>query len=460
MGSFCKSYPLKLPIYAKTQGFTRALAVHKLPMGAIMAGITDKEVRALIAKAQREDRTATQADGMVPGLTVTASRTGVAAWVLRYYVGGKRKEATIGQFPVWGAADAREKAKTMRRAVDEGADVAVQKQADKLAKASLWSVNDLAASYFEKANRELAAHTWKQRKRQYEVYIKPFIGCLPAADVTPANVVHIVAKSAEAGKSIPRSVLIIVTQLFHHAVARAVCPSNPCRDVRESAVVGKAEPPKKRIGLTAIELAVFLPALTGIPRPYELGVRVILLTGVRVGTLTEAKISEFDLDAATWSVPHARRKNRRHTEGPFVIPLPGAAVEWIKELVSFADGSEYLLPVESRRHTDRRNPLSKRTTLGAWLDRMRQKNEAAWRRITPHDLRSTCKSWLSELRVDYETRQRYLDHALGGMDAIYDKADYLDRRRVVAEQWLDFLNQCEAGREQGKIVQLRPAVAA
>lgn len=72
-----------------------------------MAGITDKEIRALRTRAMNEKRTMTQADGLIPGLTVTASRTGIASWVLRYYVGGKRKEATIGQFPVWGAAAPR-----------------------------------------------------------------------------------------------------------------------------------------------------------------------------------------------------------------------------------------------------------------------------------------------------------------------------------------------------------------
>ena len=41
-----------------------------------MAGITDKEVRALIANAQKEGKTLTQADGMIAGLTFTASKAG------------------------------------------------------------------------------------------------------------------------------------------------------------------------------------------------------------------------------------------------------------------------------------------------------------------------------------------------------------------------------------------------
>ena len=44
--------------------------------------------------------------------------------------------------------------------------------------------------------------------------------------------------------------------------------------------------------------------------------------------------------------------------------------------------------------------------------------------------RSTCKSCLSELRVDYETRQRYSTDHVEGMDATGDKADYVEHRRA------------------------------
>lgn len=418
------------------------------------AGITDKEVRALIVRAQHEGRTVTQADGSVPGLTATASKAGTLAWVLRYRTGGKQREATIGQYPAWGAADAREHAKELRRSVDKGVDVAAEKQIAKLAKETEWTVDELATCYFEKAEKELAPHTYKQRKRLFETYINPHIGAFPATSIKPQHIVQVVAKSLEGGKTLPKTVLIVMTQLFHHAVARAVVGLNPCRDVRETAVVGKSDPPKPRVKLMLKELSAFLPALASIPRQYELAIRILLLTAVRVGTLTEAKIEEFDLERATWSVPHSRRKNRRHTTGPFVIPLPPAAVEWVRELIVLADRSEYLLPVEARRHSDARNAMSKRTTVGDWLDRMPGCGHD-WRRITPHDARATCRSWLTELKVPYEVRQRYLDHALRGMDVVYDKSDLIEQRREVADQWLGFMTKCEAGDEGAEILPLQ-----
>ncbi|UCV28121.1 tyrosine-type recombinase/integrase [Ferribacterium limneticum] len=423
-----------------------------------MAGITDKEVRSLITRAKSEGRTITHADGAVPGLTIGASRTGVASWVLRYYVQGKRKEATIGQYPAWGIADAREKAKELRRAVDDGVDVAQEKQRRKQEAISAVTVDALAKAYFEKAEKELSPHTFGQRKSIHERFVSPNIGTYRADSITPALIVDVVKKSLAAGKTLPNITLTHCSLIFAHAVGNAVRESNPCRDLKLSAIVGKQDAPKQRTALTAAELAAFLPALETIPRQYALAIRLILLTGVRVGTLTEAMISEFDLDAGHWLVPWERRKNRRHTTGPFVIPLPPMAVEWVRELIKLADRDAHLLPVESRRHSDGRNSMSKRTTVGDWLDKM-QGVGAKWRRITPHDLRSTCKSWLSELRVDYETRQRYLDHALEGMDAIYDKADFVEHRRAAADLWLSFLSNLESGKESTKILPFKPMAA-
>lgn len=423
-----------------------------------MAGITDKEARALVSKARGEGRAMTQADGTTPGLTLTASPAGNAAWVLRYYVAGKRKETTIGQYPTWSIVEARTKARELRRAVDEGVDVAVEKQRRKLDAAAAVTVDGLAAAYFEKAERELSRHTFNQRRSIHARFVSPLIGRLPAAAVKPVDVVQVVRKSLTGGRTLPNITLTHCSLIFSHAVGNAICEANPCRDLKLSAIVGKQEAPKLRAALTAAELATFLRALPGIPRPYALAMRLLLLTGVRVGTLAEARAAEFDVDAGLWRVPHERRKNRRHTSGPFEIPLPPEAVAWVRELLTLADGNEYLLPVETRRHTDTRNPLSKRGTLGDWLDRMRQASGGDWQRVTPHDLRSTCKSWLSALRVDYETRQRYLDHALEGMDAIYDKADYLEHRRAAAGLWLAFLNDCETGKEAAKVIRLPLAV--
>lgn len=430
-----------------------------------MAGITDKEVRALIGKAQREGKALFQADGSVPGLTISASKTGVASWYIRYRIAGKQKERTIGQYPAWGAAEAREKAKELRREIDNGVDVAIEKQREKQQALLAITVDMLAAEYFAKAERGMTLktgmrpHTFKQRKSIHDRYVSPLIGRFEASTITPAQVVNVVKKAEAGGKTLPDITLTHCNLIFAHGIGCGSCVVNPCRDLKLSAIVGPLAPPKQRIALGADELGNFLRELYRMPRHYELATRLMLLTGVRINTISEASISEFKPDFAVWEVPHERRKNRRHTTGPFIIPLPAQAVEWVRELIKLADTNEYLLPVNPIRGAGLRNPLSKRTTIAGWIDRVRTESGGKWRRITPHDLRSTCKSWLSELRVDYETRQRYLDHSLHStMDQIYDKSDYREHRFSAANKWLLFLNDLEGGKGQENVIKL-PTIA-
>lgn len=426
-----------------------------------MAGITDKAARALLARAKAESKKLTQVDGTVPGLTLVATPVGTGSWRVRYYIGAKQKEATIGQYPTWGIADAREKARKLRQAVDEGVDVAIEKQRRKQEALAAITVDMLAAEYFQKAEKGMTLktgmrpHTFKQRKSIHERYVSPLVGRFEASTITPAQVVNVVKKAEAGGKTLPDITLTHCNLIFAHGIGNGACTSNPCRDLKLSAIVGPQEPPKQRIALGVEELGNFLRELHRMPRHYELATRLMLLTGVRINTIAEATISEFKPDFAVWEVPHERRKNRRYTNGPFVIPLPAQAVEWVRELIKLADKNDYLLPVNPIRGAGIRNPLSKRTTIAGWVDRVRTESGGTWRRITPHDLRSTCKSWLSELRVDYETRQRYLDHALEGMDAIYDKSDFVEHRRAAANKWLAFLNDLENGKGRANVSDIR-----
>lgn len=426
-----------------------------------MAGITDREVRALIAKALKSGKTEYLSEGTIPGLTVSASKSGTASWYIRYRFGGKQKERTIGQYPAWGVADAREKAKGLRRDVENGLDIALEKQKQKQEALQIITVDALAAEYFAKIEKGMAQkvgmrpHTLKQRKSIHERYVSPLIGRFEASTVTPAQVVNVVKKAESGGKTLPDITLTHCNLIFAHGIGNGACTVNPCRDLKLTAIVGPQEPPKQRIALGAEELGAFLRELHRMPRHYELAVRLMLLTGVRINTIAEAKAAEFKPDFGVWEIPHERRKNRRHTTGPFIIPLPTQAVEWVLELLKLADRDDYLLPVNPIRGAGIRNSLSKRSTVAGWIDRVRTESGGTWRRITPHDLRATCKTWLSELRVDYETRQRYLDHALDStVDQIYDKADYREHRLAAANKWLDFLNGLELGEGAKNVIKL------
>ena len=111
--------------------------------------IAPTTINKLLKQAKQQGKEIVEPDGSVPGLSFRVTANGIGSWTLRYYLGGKQKKITIGQYPAWGIADAREKAKQLRREVDTGTDVALQKRRQKQEARSAWTVDDLACYYFK-----------------------------------------------------------------------------------------------------------------------------------------------------------------------------------------------------------------------------------------------------------------------------------------------------------------------
>ncbi|MDA0784944.1 MAG: Arm DNA-binding domain-containing protein, partial [Proteobacteria bacterium] len=91
-----------------------------------MGTLTDVRIRSWIKAGTPVAR----ADG--GGLTFTLSAKGTAAWVLRYRFDGKPRELTIGRYPDITLAKARELATEARAKIQQGADVARDKQKSRI----------------------------------------------------------------------------------------------------------------------------------------------------------------------------------------------------------------------------------------------------------------------------------------------------------------------------------------
>src|SRR5260370_35279811 len=66
----------------------------------------------------------TAGDTEVTGFGVRAYASGVKSFFLNYRLNGREKRHTIGAFPTWSVAAARERAKELRKQVDGGDDPA------------------------------------------------------------------------------------------------------------------------------------------------------------------------------------------------------------------------------------------------------------------------------------------------------------------------------------------------
>ena len=421
-----------------------------------MGKLKDVEIRDWIKAGE----SVAKSDG--DGLTFTLSPKGTAAWVLRYRFGGKARELTLGRYPDITLAKARKLAAEARVHIQQGRDVAREKQKATIERAAAKTLRELAADYMDKAFPRLAANTIKQRRHHIEGVILPKLGSLPAREVMTADVVALVEAVGKKSVNVAELVFTAVSEIFKHGLARHVVTANPCAGISVSAICGKPEPKRQRLKLTEDELRVILPALPSIGPENALAVKIQLATCVRLGELAKAEWAHVDFDLAEWFVPDQNSKTGRG----FTIPLPPAVVGWFRELEPFACGSRFVLPARQVRRT--RNHGGEvhfeQRAMNSMLHKLCDKLGDKVRRFTPHDLRSTARSHLAALGVNILVAERCLNHSLGGLIAIYDQHDYMTERRAALELWTDFILACEAGRAwlpQGdNVIPLRKAEAA
>jgi integrase len=356
--------------------------------------------------------------------TPAVVRAGAAAWTFRYRYAGRQRETTLGNYPDMSLADARVAARKARVEVDRGVDVAAEKRRVILEAMHAGTFRELSADYMQKGGALLAPSSRKECQRYLDKDILPRIGALPAADVTGREIVTMIERIAARSDSVARHAFEILAVIFAHAVARHYVPTNPCAGLKLTAILGPRPARRLRIKLTEKELRSLMTELPKLGYVNALAVKILLATCVRKSELLLAKRAHVDLAVATWTVPAENSKSGT----AFVVPLAPTVAEWFRELMTLKSRDDWLVP-------GLKGHLS-RTALNVALGRLE-----GIRRFSPHDLRSTARSYLTSqhVGVSITVAERCLNHSLGGLVAVYDQHDYLPERRHALEVWAKFI---------------------
>lgn len=398
--------------------------------------LTDVQLRAWLNAGEP----LAKADG--DGLTFTLSGAGVATWVQRYRIGGRRKEVTLGRYPDLSLTEARKRAAAARLEIANGTDVALAKRREKSGMREARTVKDLVRSYEERVLPHKAATTITSQSGYFRNALLPEFGTWPADSITPKDVVDWLTKLKErrsySAASNARKAAISV---FNYALIRHEVATNPFAVVRMKAV-GEAPATRERVMLSLSQVKRFMAGLVDLPERDALVYSILLATGVRAGELFGAEWADLDLSAAQWRIPRHKIKTRKTMERAgkthFIVPLAPPVIGWFSRLRQIGDGSSWVVfPMIPSRA--RGGPADYERT----LDRMIAYAESLgpdFPRITFHDLRSTFRSHLTDtLDVRFEVAERMLNHQLPGLGRIYDKSDYLDQREDALSRWASIL---------------------
>jgi integrase len=415
--------------------------------------------RGIAALKPRADRYEAWEDGR-SGFGVRVAPSGRKSWIFMYRFGGKARRMTLGSYPAVPLASARVKFAEAKHKLDRGEDPGALAKSEKLADRSASTVRQLIDEYLERSAKDRKGY--REIKRILEHDVAPAWGNRKAKAIKRRDVILLLDGIVDRGSPIMANrTLSWVRRMFNFAARRDIVDANPCFGI---------EAPSREIERERVLSDEELQALwNGLPNAdttdaTRLAVKLLLVTAQRPGEVAGAMIAEFNIDQRLWSLPAERTKNGR----PHLVPLSTLALSIVeaargerrggplfpnrtgKPLTSQAIGRAFYgnvealgIPVPARRQPVPDDP---RASLAA----RRERRHVAF---SPHDLRRTASTRMTELGFTRFIVDRVLNHVEPGVGRVYDRYEYLREKRQALETWTvrleEILDRPEGRRGQG-----------
>lgn len=401
------------------------------------------------------------ADGASSGLLLRVTDNGAKSWVYRYRFEGGRQKLTIGPYPEVSLSAAREAADRARALVKKGIDPAAERQRERLAAKAAREADRLAATLeklaedFVERYGKARKRSWQEDKRYLNNDVKPALGKQKARDVTRAHIRDLLRKKVDDGAPIAANrLLAVLRKMFAWAVEEGYLEENPCAGIKAP---GKKVSKDRVLSPEEVRRVWKLleppqPRRKDDPPPegpqvamspeVRRALRLILVTAQRPGEVAGMRWEE--IEGRWWTIPAERSKNGLSHR----VHLSKLA----REVLGTEKGEGYVFP--SPRTGPDGEPRHVHINALAQAVRLNLPafGTAPW---TPHDLRRTAASLMAGNGVNPFTVERVLNHALHGVQAVYNRHSYDAEKRQALDRWAAHLGRILSGSAEAKVVPLR-----
>ena len=369
------------------------------------------------------------------GLFVAIQSTGSKLFRMRYSYENREKLLSFGPYPEVSLAEARRKRDQARSQLREGIDPS--------AKLALPELDPLTgpdpSRSFEAIAREwhaIKARVWSKIHSAEVLHslvedIFPAVGNMDVDSITPVVMLHAIRaiEKREAFETAHR-VRQRCSAVFTHAIATGRGNQDP------AAIIAKALAPVvkgRQPALTDLEEVRKMLRKVEAEPAYavtKLAFRMLALTAARPGELRAMEwreLEQLDSAAPIWRVPASKTKMKRE----HVVPLARQALQVLETAKKISGGQRFVFPSTSGVMW----PISQ-NVMGYMINRAGFKTQHV-----PHGWRATFSSIMNErYRSDRAVIDLMLAHVgADKVEAAYNRAAYLERRRELAQIWADLL---------------------
>jgi integrase len=346
--------------------------------------LTDKTVDGLPVPAKGNKR---YPDSEVRGFNARVTANGERGFELRYRIHGRERLYTIGSRPTWTTIAARNRAKELRRLIDQGVNPHEQEAKER---GEAVTVAEFYARVYEPLHVSTKRPKWARDVRSMmRNDILPRLGGRPVKDVDHADVAALHRQITRRAPARANRACAALSHLMSYAERPHITDdgeripalrppfSNPAR--------GVARNPEERrqCFLSPPQMGSLADVLDRREQNARVSValtRFLLLTGCRFSEAANATWSQFDLERGTWCKPSSHTKQKReHT-----VPLSAPALLLLRDLHEQNGSSEFLFPGPTGQ------PI---TTIKTFWRSVTRQAGLEWVRI--HDLRHSFASVLA-----------------------------------------------------------------
>lgn len=317
------------------------------------------------------------------GLYLQVYASGNKAFILRNQCGGKQQKQVIGHYPAMGLAEAREAVANVKSG------------------RTVFTVSIAFEEYYKHITPRYKDPD--KIRRFFDKDVLPALGAKPLDKVATRDVTCVCRVVLHRGSpTSANKVLANVKAFFNFCVQMGWVDKNPVAHTTKD-VIGGRERPRDR-NLSPDEIVEFLQLLRDKTNKMSAQVRwtlyLCLLTGQRI-----SEVLSFKLGTDPWLEGPA--KSSKNAPARYKVPL---TVE-VRAAMKFY------------------------TSRPAWHNSVSDALRFRGKDFTPHDLRRTFASRLSDLGVLPHVVEKMLCHKMLGVMATYNRAEYWAERVAAQKLW-------------------------
>lgn len=338
------------------------------------------------------------------GLSLRIDPNGKKYWSIRYTENGQRKSKALGVYPELSLKRAREIALDLRYKLKNTVEVEEEQPCFK----------EVAEDWFNNQKETWSSkHISNVRASLDELYIA--LANKRINQIQAPEILQIIKKIEARGSfEIAKRTLSRCGMVMKYAIAHGYRYDNPAGDLVYAL---KNKRVKNLASLSASEMPEFLRKVRAYPSDAQThhAIILIMLTGVRVSELLQARWEEFDLEGRKWDIPEERMKNRL----PHRVPLTEMMIAELQAL-RLTHNQELLFP----HRLNNKESMRSESILAV----IKRSGYAG--RMTTHGFRSLFSTVVNESNLfNPDAIERQLAHVpQNRIRSAYNRAQYWDER--------------------------------